>query len=115
MNPQILEDWELSFIPPPPEGIQDTYRYIHSLATKCPDDDVPKEKKDPWESYTFWKINLTERMTSELSQTALGKRFLYQNGVLNNRKIKNCPQTYACKRCPETQSCKKSVKRRKRC
>nr|AYA93442.2 MAG: L1 protein [Human papillomavirus] len=114
MNPQILEDWDLSFIPPPPEGIQDTYRYIQSLATKCPSDDGPKERKDPWENYSFWTINLTEKLTAELSQTPLGKRFLYQNGLTNNRQIKNCPQTLACKRCPGPSSCKRSVKRRRK-
>ena len=112
MNPRILEDWELAYVPPPPEGIHDTYRYILSMATKCPDDDTPKEKKDPWEPYTFWNVDFTEKLTAELSQTALGKRFLYQLNLRDNRKISNCPQTLACKRCPE--SCKRSVKRRKR-
>lgn len=114
MNPQILEDWELTFIPPPPEGLQDTYRYIGSLATKCPADVPPAEKKDPWEKYTFWEIDLTGKVTAELSQTALGKRFLYQSGMLKNRTIKNCPQTLSCKRCPENVTCKRSTKRRRR-
>lgn len=112
MNPRILEDWELAYIPPPPEGIHDTYRYLLSMATKCPDDDTPKEKKDPWERYTFWNVDFTEKLTAELSQTALGRRFLYQLGLRDNSKIQTCPQTLACKRCPE--SCKRSVKRRRK-
>lgn len=113
MNPRILEDWELSYVPPPPEGIQDTYRYIQSLASKCPDDVLPAQKPDPYEKYTFWRINLHEKLTAELSQTALGKRFLYQTGQLENIKIKTCPQTLSCKRCMPT-TCKRNVKRRKR-
>nr|AYA93564.1 MAG: L1 protein [Human papillomavirus] len=113
MNPRILDNWELSYVPPPPEGIQDTYRYIQSLATKCPDDVPPKEKPDPYAAYTFWKIDLHEKLTAELSQTALGKRFLFQTGQLENSKLKTCSQTIACKRClPST--CKRTVKRRKR-
>lgn len=112
MNPRILDEWELAYVPPPPEGIHDTYRYLLSMATKCPDDDSPKEKKDPWEAYTFWNVDLSEKLTAELSQTALGKRFLYQLGLLDNRKIKQCPETLACKRCPEP--CTRSTKRRKR-
>ena len=88
MNSQILDDWELSFVPPPPQGIEDSYRYIRSLATKCPTDVVPTEKKDPWDKYTFWDIDLTERLSSELSQFSLGKRFLYQSGMLTNRQIR---------------------------
>nr|AYA94720.1 MAG: L1 protein [Human papillomavirus] len=112
MNPKILDDWELAYIPPPPEGIQDTYRYIMSLATKCPTDDEPKEKKDPWADYTFWSIDLSERLSAELSQTPLGKRFLYHTGQTENKRIKTCSQSLACKRCPE--SCKRSVKKRRR-
>lgn len=113
MNPRILDDWELAYIPPPPEGIHDTYRYLQSLAVKCPTDKDSEEKVDPYAPYSFWKIDLRERLTSELSQTPLGKRFLYQTGRTDNRQIRNCPQTISCKRCPET-SCKRSAKRRKR-
>lgn len=88
MNPQILDDWELSFVPPPPQGIGDTYRYIKSFATKCPADVPSTEKKDPWEKYSFWEIDMTERLSSELSQFSLGKRFLYQSGRLSNRQLK---------------------------
>lgn len=114
MNPRILEDWDLAFIPPPPEGLQDSYRYIASLATKCPADVEPVEKKDPWEKYSFWQIDLSDKVTAELSQTPLGKRFLYQNGLINNRKIKNSFQSAACKRCSDAETRKQTVKRRRR-
>lgn len=86
MNPQILEDWELSFVPPPPEGIQDTYRYLKSSATKCPPKPSEITSDDPWAKYTFWNIDLREKLSSELSQFPLGKRFLYQNNMLKSRK-----------------------------
>ena len=86
MDPNILDDWQLAFIPPPPQGLEDTYRYIKSLATMCPTD-VPKPKNpDPYAGYTFWDVDLTDKCTSELDQTALGRKFLYQMGLLNGRK-----------------------------
>nr|AYD41537.1 MAG: L1 protein [Human papillomavirus] len=113
MNPRILEDWELAYIPPPPEGIQDTYRYLQSLAITCQAEKDDTEKKDPYDKYVFWTINLTEKLTAELSQTALGKRFLYQTGRLDNRKLSNCGQTIACKRCIPT-TCTRSTKKRRK-
>lgn len=114
MNPRILEEWELAYIPPPPEGIHDTYRYLQSMAIACQKDKPTDEKPDPYEQYSFWKIDLRERLTSELSQTALGKRFLFQTGKLENKQIRTCPQTLSCKRCIET-PCKRTAKKRKRC
>lgn len=93
MNPKILEDWELSFVPPAPSGIEDTYRYIKSLATKCPTQAVASEKEDPYDKYTFWVIDLTEKLSSELSQFSLGKRFLYQTGMLNGKRSRSTSVT----------------------
>ena len=89
MNPRILDEWELAFVPPPPQGIEDSYRYILSLATKCPADVIPAEKPDPWDKYTFWEIDMTEKLSAELSQFSLGKRFLYQSGLLKNKRIRD--------------------------
>ena len=113
MNPKILEAWELAYIPPPPEGIHDQYRYLQSLAIGCQADKDEEEKPDPYAQYSFWNIDLKERLSSELSQTPLGKRFLYQTGKLQNKQITTCPQTLSCKRCVDT-PCKRSAKRRKR-
>nr|AYA93777.1 MAG: L1 protein [Human papillomavirus] len=88
MNPDILENWELSFVPPPPEGIQDSYRYLMSKATKCPADAADTAKKDPWAKYAFWTMDMSERLSSELSQFALGKKFLYQTGMLRRKRIR---------------------------
>ncbi|AAA79491.1 major capsid protein L1 [Human papillomavirus type 60] len=86
MDKNILEDWQLSFVPPPPQGIEDAYRYIMSQATMCPTDVPNTEREDPYKQYTFWTIDLQERFSNELSQFSLGKRYLYQYGLLNGRK-----------------------------
>lgn len=38
MNPDIIDQWHLTVNTPPNQVIEDQYRYITSLATKCPDD-----------------------------------------------------------------------------
>ncbi|ANG08956.1 L1 [Human papillomavirus 186] len=78
MNPTILENWNLAFIPPPAAGIEDHYRFISSLATRCPAQTPAEEKEDPYAQYSFWSVDLSERMTNDLSQTSLGRRFVYQ-------------------------------------
>lgn len=86
MDPNILDEWQLAFVPPPPQGLEDTYRYIRSLATMCPTD-VPKPTKtDPYAEYSFWEVDLRDKFTSELDQTPLGRKFLYQMGLLTGRK-----------------------------
>ena len=84
MNPSILEDWNLAFIPQPTASIEDKYRYLTSLATRCPDQSANTEKVDPYANYNFWIVDLTERLSSELSQFSLGRRFLYQTGLVTN-------------------------------
>ena len=108
MNPSILENWQLSFVPPAPQGIEDTYRYLQSLATSCPSELVPVEKPDPYEGLTFWNINLEDKFSDELSQFPLGKRFLYQSGysTLRKRKADNSSATVTVRK-------HKTVKRRK--
>lgn len=81
MNSTILDNWNLAFVPPPATGIEDHYRYISSLATRCPDQNPPPEKVDPFAKYSFWSVDLTDRMSSDLTQTSLGRRFVYQIGL----------------------------------
>lgn len=88
MNPTVLDDWDLAFVPPPPQGIEDAYRYLTSWATRCPTTEPAKEKVDPYAKYKFWDIDLTEKCTSELSQTSLGRRFLYQAGILSRKRVR---------------------------
>lgn len=109
MNPSILENWNLAFVPPPATGIEDHYRYITSMATRCPDQNPPPEKKDPYDEYTFWKVDLTDRMTSDLTQTSLGRRFVYQIGI-SGRTI----STVKRKRVSDAKSSSKTSKRKRR-
>lgn len=85
MNPNILDDWNLGFVQPP-NNLEDNYRYIQSLATPCPDKFKDKEKEDPYKDYTFWAVDLTESFTTDLGQTSLGRKFLFQIGQAANRK-----------------------------
>lgn len=103
MNPRVLEEWNLAFVPPPPQGIEDAYRYLKSAATKCHLPTEEEEKEDPYAKLTFWKVDLTERFSSDLSQHPLGRKFLYQVGLLNGKR----PRTdYTVKQ-------KRSVKRKR--
>lgn len=103
MNPRILEDWNLAFVPPPPQGIEDAYRYIKSAATKCHLPSPDEEKEDPYAEMVFWNVNLTEKFSSDLSQHPLGRKFLYQVGLLNGKR----PRT------DYTVKSKRSVKRKR--
>ena len=108
MNPSILEDWNLAFVPQPTTSIEDQYRYIHSLATRCPDQTPAPAKVDPYAKYNFWIVDLTEKLSSELSQFSLGRRFLYQTGLVTNGNGIVNPR----KRVASTHT-KKSAKKRK--
>ncbi|AUT11916.1 L1 [Leptonychotes weddellii papillomavirus 3] len=78
MNPRILEGWNLGLQVPTSSILEDKYRYISSLATKCPVDNPPKPPEDPWAEYSFWSIDLTESLSSDLDQFPLGRKFLAQ-------------------------------------
>lgn len=88
MDPGIIDDWQLGFVPPPAPSIGDAYRFIDSLATRCPTAEPPKEKADPYEKFVFWTVDLTERLSSDLSSYPLGRRFLSQTGVSPKSAIK---------------------------
>ncbi|QIA98999.1 late protein 1 [Callithrix penicillata papillomavirus type 2] len=105
MNPTILEEWNLSYIPPAPAGMEDTYRYLSSLATKCPDQVQKKEKEDPYSKYNFWDVDLTEKLSTELSQYSLGRRFIFQTGLISNNG--------GFKRVRSSSSVRKTTKRRR--
>lgn len=103
MNPSVLENWKLAFVPPPPQGLEDRYRYIKSFATRCPTAEPSPESEDPYAKLNFWTIDLRDRFTSDLSQTSLGRRFLFQMGMLNGKR----PRSVKASTSP------KPVKRRK--
>ena len=81
MNAGILEEWQLGFVPTPDNAVHDIYRYIDSKATKCPDAVAPKDKEDPFGKYTFWNVDLTEKLSLDLDQYPLGRKFIFQAGL----------------------------------
>ncbi|UJQ88231.1 L1 protein [Eumops bonariensis papillomavirus type 1] len=81
MDPSIIEEWHLAVTSPPNSALEDHYRYIQSIATKCPTE-VPDDKpKDPYADLKFWDVDLTDRLTEQLDQTPLGRKFLFQTGL----------------------------------
>lgn len=89
MNPSILDAWQLAFVPSAPQNLEDAYRYIRSWATMCPADQPSKEPEDPYKDQSFWTIDLKDKFSAELDQTPLGKRFLYQMGLITgNRRLR---------------------------
>ncbi|AFA26579.1 L1 [Tursiops truncatus papillomavirus 5] len=80
MNSTILEKWNVGFAPSAPtsSSLSEHYRYLNSLATKCPPAPEETEEKDPYEGETYWKIDLSETFSSELDSFPLGRKFLYQ-------------------------------------
>lgn len=113
MNPRILKEWQLGFVPPPPTGLEDEYRYMRSLATFCTQDNnntsKDTEEDDPYKDLTFWKIDLSDRFSTELTQSSLGRRFLYQYGLVNGRKRAYAPTNSVT----TVASTRRTVKRRK--
>ncbi|AQA28214.1 L1 [Eidolon helvum papillomavirus 3] len=115
MDPNILEDWEIGVNPTVSGDLSDTYRYITSLATRCPDKDK-KEKVDPYAKYTFWDLDFTERLSSDLQQFPLGRRFRAQSSRTTTRRVRT-PTTVVKRRSTTiTKSAPKTVaaKRRRR-
>uniref|UniRef100_A0AAU7E2K0 Major capsid protein L1 n=1 Tax=Mops bat papillomavirus TaxID=3141892 RepID=A0AAU7E2K0_9PAPI len=84
MDPRIIESWNLDIASPPSDDLHEVYRWIQSLATKCPSDAQPIVPKDPWAECNFWNVDLTERFSEQLDQYNLGRRFLFQAGLTNN-------------------------------
>lgn len=113
MNPTILEDWNLGFVPPPQAPITDDYRYINSLATRCPDQNPPKEREDPYKGLSFWEVDLTERFSQDLDQFPLGRKFLFQTGSRSGTRSVKRPLsvTGSTGNSPST---RRTIKRRKK-
>lgn len=89
MDSTIVDAWHLSVNQPPGSTIEDHYRYLSSLATKCPDSVPQPEDSDPYKGLRFWEVDLTERMSEQLDQTPLGRKFLFQTGLQPRLKGRN--------------------------
>nr|AQA28208.1 L1 [Eidolon helvum papillomavirus] len=86
MNPEILNRWELGYSNPPPSGsLEDTYRYLGSLATRCPDKPIPPPPLDAFAKLRFWDVDLSEKFSADLDQYPLGRKFLAQAGLTSRR------------------------------
>lgn len=80
-DPTVLENWQIGMQPPVSSILEDSYRYITSAATKCPDQVNPPKPNDPYEKNTFWLVDLKEKLSLDLDQFPLGRRFLAQRGL----------------------------------
>lgn len=117
MDPNILKGWQLGFVPPPPQGLEDEYRYVRSLATFCTQDgNVPKdiEEEDPYKNLYFWELDLSDKFSSELSQFQLGRRFMYQFNIVNGTSYsQRSTRPHKRVRYDVTTNVRKTVKRRR--
>ncbi|AGB34179.1 L1 [Eidolon helvum papillomavirus 1] len=113
MDPKIIDRWHLS-VDTPTNQILDQYRYIKSLATKCPDTEKPKEEPDPYAGMKFWDVDLSEHMTDQLDQTALGRKFLFQTGLTQGReRTRTTGARFVTKRVSTTRRATPASKRRR--
>nr|CAB96121.1 L1 [Kappapapillomavirus 2] len=81
MHPTIIDNWQLSVSAQPSGTLEDQYRYLQSIATKCPPPEPPKENTDPYKNYKFWEVDLSEKLSDQLDQYPLGRKFLNQSGL----------------------------------
>lgn len=106
MDETILEEWNLGVATTVNGPLGEQYRFIKSAATKC-EDNIPKDdKKDPWEKYRFWRVNLTDQLSQDLAYYPLGRRYLFQN--------RNALQKVPKKRKPTSNEATTKIKRRRK-
>ncbi|AEP82755.1 L1 [Canis familiaris papillomavirus 11] len=91
INPTILDKWNIGLQPPAATLLEDRYRFIDSLATRCPTKSPPKPDNDPYGGLTFWPVDLTEKFSQDLDQFPLGRKFLAQSGASLTRKRARSP------------------------
>lgn len=96
-NPGVLEQWEISMQNQASNILEDTYRYTDSSAIKCVKEDAAKPK-DKYSGLSFWDVDLREKLSLDLDQYPLGRRFLAQRGVTCSRKRKAATSTATSKR-----------------
>nr|QPZ44496.1 L1 [Sus scrofa papillomavirus 1] len=110
MDPDVLDNWNLGLSLPTAASVEDTYRFITSSATRCPDRVPPKDKVDPYAKHTFWTVDLTNKFSTELDQFPLGRKFLQQTGLRTRSALRT--KSAAKRPAPTAQST--TVKRRRR-
>ncbi|QYI89534.1 L1 major capsid protein [Bos taurus papillomavirus 34] len=107
MNPAIIENWNLGFIQPP-NNLADQYRFIESLATRCPEKGDKQEKEDLYKGMKFWDVDLSDRFSQNLDQYSLGRKFLFQVGRKSTKR--SAPKTVTF----ESSGSQKAPKRRRK-
>ncbi|QBR99465.1 L1 [Puffin papillomavirus 1] len=76
-NPYVLSRWGISEHPSGSVRAEDKYRYLESQATRCPMPlTPPPPSEDPYDSYRFWTIDCSDRMSLDLPFFPLGRKFL---------------------------------------
>lgn len=90
-QPDVLKRWEIT-VTSQNSSLEDQYRYLKSHATKCPPKETPEDSTDPYSKMNFWKIDLRDRLTLDLKQYALGRRFLLQAGIGIGRRTSTTPR-----------------------
>nr|QYI89607.1 L1 major capsid protein [Bos taurus papillomavirus 3] len=110
MDPRIIESWNLGFIHAP-NNIEDQYRYLQSIATRCPPKEDAAATEDPYAKYTFWDVDLTERFSMNLDQYSLGRKFLFQIGKKSRGIKRSAPKAVTFE---SSSRSKKAPKRRRK-
>ncbi|APG30986.1 L1 protein [Giraffa camelopardalis papillomavirus 1] len=77
----VLQRWEIGVQHAPSTILEDQYRFLESPATKCPSNVEPAQPVDPYHNLRFWDISLKDKLSLDLSQFPLGRRFLVQQGL----------------------------------
>nr|BBN79896.1 major capsid protein [Bos taurus papillomavirus 28] len=109
MNSSIIDNWNLGFIQPP-NNIEDKYRFISSLATRCPKEKDTVQTEDPYKGKKFWEVDLSDRFSLNLEQYSLGRKFLFQIGKRSSSSKRSVPKSVTF----ESSAAKKAAKRRRK-
>lgn len=78
MDPNILKRWDLNLQAAGSTELQNNYRYVASGASICK---VPESPEENIDKLRFWKVDMKEKLSLDLDQFPLGRRFLGQQGL----------------------------------
>ncbi|ANZ90249.1 L1 capsid protein [Bos taurus papillomavirus 18] len=106
MNPKILERWNLG-VNPPSTSVADTYRFLQNQAHTCQKQNTSTEE-DMYKDYKFWTVDMTDKLSADLSQFNLGRKFMMHFNR-NRRTVRGTN-----KRVSTNSNTNKTVKRRRK-
>ena len=89
LHPEVLDGWSIGGHMPVTATLEDHYRYLQSQVTPCPETTPQPSStpKDPYEGKTFWDVDLTGRLSLDLEQFPLGRRFLYHRDAFTGSAV----------------------------